>query len=236
MKLKHLLSILLCCTLMSVSFAQKSHFTEFNNQELPNQMLEYLNQATSDKDKKAANETLIKTFRVIYNDMNLETKDRLVEISNVVLKLKVRPLPDVYKFVSTLSSFYNFTNDRANFNEWLSCIEYIQSRNKKVKDFTDFIDFTSSFLTDRTLYQSRSSLWQTQNGIPFELKLQNGQITLNFNKPFELYYSSDQDNGTIYGTTGTYYYFDNRWVGRGGRLNWDRTGIPNTACWAVRSE
>src|SRR5574344_618753 len=233
MKLKQLLSILLCCTLMSVSFAQKSHFTEFNNQGLPDQMLEYLNQATSDKEKKSANETLIKTFRVIYNDMNLETKDRLVEISNVVLKLKVRPLPDVYNFVSTLSSFYNFTNDRANFNEWLSCIEYIQSRNKKVKDFTDFIDFTSSFLTDRTLYQSRYSLWQTQNGIPFELKLQNGQITLNFNKPFRSYYSSDQDNGTIYGTTGTYYYFDNRWVGRGGRLNWDRTGIPTTACWAV---
>ena len=233
MKRKFFIFTLFCCALVFSALAQKNLIKEFDNQNLPSQMQEYLNQATSDNNQKKANEQLIKAFTIVFNDMDLDMKDRVVEISNTVLKLKVRQLPDVYNYVSALTAFYTINAKDANFDQWIACIEYIQHRNKKVKDFTDFIEFTTTFLDDRTLCKTRSAMWQTQNGTAFRLHLDGNQIVISFDKPFELYYSSDKDYGTIYGTTGDYYYFDQKWVGHGGRLNWDRTGIPNTQCWAV---
>lgn len=224
----------LCVAFATMAVAQRNHITEFRNQDFPQQMLQYLNEATSDKAKKAENEKLIQNFEPMYQGLDMETQDRIVEISNVVLKLKVRQLPDVYTFIAVMTSYYaqqQQWNSR-NFDQWLSCIEYIQSRNKKIKDFTDFIDFTQNLMIDNMLYTSRSCTWQFQQGITYVLALEDKDIVLHFSKPMELYYSSGSDNGTLYGTCGDYYYFDNRWTGRGGRLNWDRTGIPSTQCWA----
>lgn len=233
MRFKSFIFTILCCLLTISSLAQKGVIKEFNNQELPQQLLQHLNQATSEKDKQKANDQLVTAFTRVYNDMDLATKDRVVEISNVLLRLRVKQLPDVYNYVSTLTAFYNINAKDQNFDQWLSCIEFIQRRNKKVKDFTDFIEFTQQFLQDRTLCRTRAASWQTQQGLDFRLHLEGNEIVISFDKTFELYYASDKDNGTIYGTTGDYYYFDNKWVGRGGRLNWDRTGLPTTQCWAV---
>lgn len=233
MKLKHLILILVCVWMTLGAYAQKTHFTEFNTPQLPQQMEDYLNQATSDKAKQAANTKLTTTFNQAYTTMPSAMQERITAISNVVLKLRVRQLPDVYNFLDVLTRFYNDPSAKNNFDQWIASIEYIQSRNKKVKDFTDFIDFTDGFLKNRSLGGSRSAQWQAQQGIPFSFSLEGDQIVISFNKTFELYYAGDNDNGTIYGTTGRYYYFDQKWEGRGGRLNWDRTGIPTTACWAV---
>ena len=215
--------------------AQKGRITEFTTEGLPMEMLEYLNQATSDKEKKSENSKLINVFDATYKMMSSEEQSRLTAISNVVLKLKVRQLPDVSNFISTVNKMKS-AGESENFDQWLICIEFIQGRNKKVKDFTDFVEFTDGLVSSRTLYASRSCTWQMQSGCKYRMKIENGEIKIVVDSPIELYYSSDKDNGTIYGTKGEYYYFDNTWKGNGGRLNWDRTGIPTTACWANLSK
>lgn len=215
--------------------AQKGRITEFTTEGLPMEMLEYLNQATSDKEKKSDNSKLINVFTSTYKMMSSEEQSRLTAISNVVLKLKVRQLPDVSNFISTVNKMKS-AGESENFDQWLSCIEFIQGRNKKVKDFTDFVEFTDGLVSSRTLHASRSCTWQMQSGCKYRMKIENGEIKIVVDSPIELYYSSDKDNGTIYGTKGEYYYFDNTWKGNGGRLNWDRTGIPTTACWANLSK
>lgn len=215
--------------------AQKGRITEFTTEGLPMEMLEYLNQATSDKEKKSENSKLINVFDATYKMMSSEEQSRLTAISNVVLKLKVRQLPDVSNFISTVNKMKS-AGESENFDQWLSCIEFIQGRNKKVKDFTDFVEFTDGLVSSRTLHASRSCTWQMQSGCKYRMKIENGEIKIVVDSPIELYYSSDKDNGTIYGTKGEYYYFDNTWKGNGGRLNWDRTGIPTTACWANLSK
>lgn len=233
-KIKIALFASLFCLQITASFGQKKNITQFTANDLPAQVLEYLDQATSDKDKKAANAKLVKEFGGVYNTMGGDMQGRVTAICNTALKLKIRQLPDFYNFVATLDLMNSGANS-ANFDQWVACIEYIQSRNKKLKDFNDFVDFTSSFASSRTLNESRSCSWQLQNGCQYRLVFANNEIKVVIDKPVELYYSSDKDNGTIYGTKGEYIYFDNKWVGNGGRLNWDRTGIPTTACWATLS-
>ena len=216
------------------AMAQKPRATEFTQNALPAELQQYLDQATSDKEKKSADAKLVMEFGPKYAAMSGEMQGRVLAVFNNVLKMKLRQHPDVFNFLTVFNKMVD-ADGGANFEPWIASLELIQSRGKKMKEFNDFVDFTDGLLTSRTLYASRSCTWQMQKGCRFSLSAEGGEIKVRIDSPIELYYSSDKDNGTIYGTTGTYHYFDTKWEGRGGRLNWDRTGIPTTACWAVLS-
>jgi len=233
---KRLLTVLMMLLVaMGNLQAQKQRITQFSQNALPEEICEYLDQATSDKEKKKENANITKMFKMHYFALTNEQQSRLTAISNNALKLKIRQYPDMSNFVSAVIQITSDQQSASNFDQWLDCIDFIQSRNKKLKDFNDFVDFSATFAKSRTLYASRSCTWQMQQGCRYQMAFNNGEITVTVDSPIELHYSSDKDNGTIYGTKGVYYYFDNRWVGNGGRLNWDRTGIPTTACWATLS-
>ncbi len=235
MRIKRLIVLIFALCVVPMAMAQKNRITEFTPSGLPQEMLEYLNQATSDKDRKAENARLMRDFGVRYGALDGSTQGRVTAICNTVLKLKVRQHPDVTNFISLFNTLAA-TGNSSNFDQWLGCIEYIQSRNKKIKDFTDFVEFSAGLATSRTLYASRSCTWQLQKDCAYRLAFEDNEIKVFVDKPVELYYSSDKDNGTIYGTKGVFHYFDNKWVGNGGRLNWDRTGIAPTVCWASLSK
>jgi len=230
MRIRRMIILFLALSVVPMAAAQKNRINEFTQSGLPSEMQEYLEQATSDKDKKAEVGRLMRDFGTRYGALDGSMQGRMTAICNTVLKLKVRQHPDVMNFLSVFNQMT--TSTASNFDQWLSCIEFLQSRNKKVKDFTDFVEFSGALLSSRTLYASRSCSWQLQKDCAFRIVFENNEIKVFVDKPVELYYSSDKDNGTIYGTKGVYYYLDNKWVGDGGRLNWDRTGIPTTACWA----
>ncbi|MBQ9588138.1 MAG: hypothetical protein IJR26_09815 [Bacteroidales bacterium] len=234
MRNKRLIMFVAMFVMAVTAMAQKPRATEFTQNALPAELQQYLDQATSDKEKKSADAKLVMEFGPKYAAMSGEMQGRVLAVFNNVLKMKLRQHPDVFNFLTVFNKMVD-ADGGANFEPWIASLELIQSRGKKMKEFNDFVDFTDGLLTSRTLYASRSCTWQMQKGCRFSLSAEGGEIKVRIDSPIELYYSSDKDNGTIYGTTGTYHYFDTKWEGRGGRLNWDRTGIPTTACWAVLS-
>lgn len=233
--IKFFIALLVLCSAGTSLQAQKQRITQFTQSDLSAELSTYLSDATSDKDKRAEVERHMKHFSMHYLALGTEMQGRVTGICNNMLKLKMRQHPDMMHFVQVFVKMCQQGNT-SNFDQWVSGIEYIQNRNKKIKDFTDFIDFTDDFVSSRTLTASRSCTWQMQSGCSYTIRFENNDILIVVDKPIELYYSSDKDNGTIYGTHGVYHYFDNRWEGQGGRLNWDRTGIPTTACWANLSK
>ena len=157
-----LLAVLMC--ILPTAMAQKSRITEFTQAGLPAEMQEYLEQATSDKDKKAEVGRLMRDFGTRYGSLQGSLQGRVVGICNTVLKLKVRQHPDVMNFISVFNQMT--ASSAANFDQWLSCIEFLQARNKKVKDFTDFIEFTGALVSSRTLYAWSSTTVRTATTAP----------------------------------------------------------------------
>ena len=235
--MKRILSLLLLCALCLSAGAQKSKtqdkITTLDAASMPSQLLELMNQSTKQEDKQKACTKMIQGFVPVYNALDARSQERVTAIYNTMIKLRVRPLPDLYDFTEALMRFR--AGSPANFSAWIDCIEFLQGRNKRVKDVTEFVEFADNLQKDRTLCKTSAALWQTQAGVPFSLRQEGKEILVEFSQNMELYYSSNRDYGTIYGTSGTYYYFDNRWVGRGGRVNWDRTGIPSAQCYATLS-
>lgn len=231
MKPKHIFAILVACLLSWGLSAQKNTPIVFDAENLTAQMVEYLNRSTSDDAKKKENSKLVKNIETYYSKLDPATKDRLVEVMDLSQKKKLRPIPEVHDLVA---SMFVYMADGRNFGVWVDCVTYML-QNKSAKSLGEFVEFATQLITDRTLNKTKSNLWQCQSGCDFTLRLDGKDILVDIANPIELYYSSGSDNGTIYSTTGTYSYTDNVWKGKGGRINWDRTGLPTTACWAVLS-
>ena len=136
MRFKHIILLFVFSVVAGTAFGQKDRITQFTQSNLPAEMQAYLDQATSDKEKKADNAKLIGVFAAQYGRLGADMQGRVTAICNTVLKLKVRQHPDVYNFISVFNKMAA-DGGEANFGQWIESIEYIQSRNKKVKDFTE---------------------------------------------------------------------------------------------------
>lgn len=234
--MKRIVIFLFAVVLACGASAQKTKVAAFTNDDFPGQFKLYMANATKEDENLKKNEKLYQQLAGVWNATSEGMQARMLQIYNTLLKLKVRPWPDMYDFTDLLVYIASQPDQTKNFEQWVATIEFIQGRNKRVKDFTDWIEFSQQLYTHRTLYQSKSCTWQAQANVPFELRFANSEVQIVFSRPMELYYSSDRDNGTIYGTTGTLYYFDSRWQGHGGRMNWQRTGIASSVCYAILND
>ena len=77
MRLKHLIVLLLMVGATQASMAQKARITQFTQANLTAEMQEYLDQATSDKDKKAEVANLMRDFGVRYGALDGSTQGRV---------------------------------------------------------------------------------------------------------------------------------------------------------------
>ena len=189
----------------------------------------------SSREQIAANENMLKLYTPIWTDYSKENKELIVAISNQLVKLKVRQQPDFYKFVETQIVFKNSSQTEKSFDNWVQGLDLILKKKRKLRDFNDFITYTSTLLTNNVLTDFRGSKWEFPEGTPFSFDIINERIAVRFNTPFELFYNSDKDGGTIVGTKGVYYPLDYEWVGTGGKIDWARTGLSSAQVWATLS-
>ena len=233
MKMKQMWLLLVAMMMSGLLLAQKSKpMVTFTGAELPDQLLEYLNGATKMDDKIKANTKLITEFRSVHSGLTSDAQNKLADIFQTLAKNKAKSA-DFTGVIEGANSFYALPAGKSNFDGWIASISLLQTKGKNTKRLMDFADFATQLATDRTLSKFQSNRWQAQSGASFTLLCEGQDILVRFEKPMELYYGSKNDFGTIYGTTGTYYYLDSKWRGKGGRLNWDRAGLPATVCWAV---
>ncbi|MBP5189528.1 MAG: hypothetical protein J6031_01275, partial [Bacteroidales bacterium] len=102
--MKNIVLLVLSFCILPIAVAQKGRIVEFTQSGLPAEMREYLDQATSDKDKKAEVARLMGVFGTNYNAMDGAMQGRVTAICNTVLKLKVRQHPDVFNFISVFNA------------------------------------------------------------------------------------------------------------------------------------
>ena len=170
----------------------------------------------------------MKEYLGVWSQLTPDMKTKVVGISNQLVKLKAKPA-DVASFITVQKVVFSNATARNSFDEWLQCAE----RMKKLRDLSDWFEYSTTLVENNTIFASKSSKWEYQPGSSFKFKLDNGQPTIVFDKSFELHYGSDKEMCSIFGTTGVYHYSTNKWQGRGGRVDWSRTGLSANQCYAI---
>lgn len=217
---------LLLCTSLA---AQKPKTVEFTAAGLPDELLEYIEGSIQDNDKRKEATRAVKTFGNAYPSMDEGMQKRVADLYNYAVKAKLKPTPELTLFTSTLTAY---ATSSSTFDGWISVMEAFRKKASKAKTIMEWVDFSSQLIATGQLYHSPSSEWRFDAKTPFRIAMENGKPTVIVDTPADLVYASPKQQGTIYGTTGSYDYKEAVWRGRGGRIDWSRTGLGAESCFA----
>ena len=231
--MKKAITIVLAVLAVLPLMAQKPKVqADFGYQTLPADLLEHLNLGTSDRGEQKDNAKVIDAFRASYSALDEQMQQRITDLYIYAVRAKLKARPDLIDFTRVLTAYATAPQGAQNLEGWVSAMETYRKKNSKAKYVTDFVAWSELLLSDRVLYRSASSEWSFAGNAPFRLVVEQGAILVHFDTPSELHYASAKDWNALQGTTGTFDYKEGVWNGRGGRLDWARTGLGAEACYA----
>ncbi len=151
-------------------------------------------------------------------------KKFIYSLCNEMLKKKIRIFPDFFNYINALNVFVDSHQKESNFRPWSDILKHLISE-KNSRNFSAFLDFTTTMFGEGLIYKSQSTRWKVHPAV-FTMKIDSVPV-IEFEKA-DLICEVNRDSMVIYGTYGAYYPLSFRWMGHGGRVDWQRAGIkPN---------
>ena len=220
MKFKFCLAILFFTSYFSKNFSQNTFTPE------PEKFLKDVQSYMGTYDKNKAKK-YIKLFEPLWlGDFFTPDHKAIVYYTlNSMLEKKLRVFPD---FISYFDAIYNYSNSGMssdNFTKWNNILDNVikKSTNKKVQEFLKvsnnlFLDGTI-YVTSRT--QKSATRWQVSIKDSFDIQIIKEKPVFIF-KDVDLRCFSKNDSSVIRNTSGQLFPIRSIWVGKGGKIDWQR--------------
>ena len=223
MMLKRLFFISLFTMAVSAINAQK--LTEFSRDSV--KFIKELNDYFYDfsANKKDAEEYM-SGFQKVWKSPEFSSKYRaaVYKTSNTMLQRKLKPYP---YFISYLNAVVNFMDSKQNpevFDNWQLCIEKIFN-SKNLKSFGDYLEMSENIFANNTFYKSPTYSYRSEQT---NYKFEFDSLPKVIFPRFTLVGASPRgDSISIENIEGIYYPSWGKFVGKGGRVSWKRTGVGN---------
>ncbi|MDF2449516.1 MAG: hypothetical protein K0R26_2020 [Bacteroidota bacterium] len=173
--------------------------------------------------KKDAEEYVL-NFQKVWKSPDFSSKYRaaVYKTSNVMLQRKLKPYP---YFISYLNAVVNFINSKQNpevFDNWQLCIEKIFN-SKNLKNFGEYLEMSENIFANNVFYKSPTYSYRS---VETNYKFEFDSLPKVVFPKFTLVGASPRgDSISIENIQGIYYPSWGRFVGKGGRLSWKRTGV-----------
>ncbi len=157
----------------------------------------------------------------VSNFLSQDMKEAMYLNCNQMCKKKFRPKPEYYSYINTIKTLAKQNISGVAFAEWQAC--FTSSANGRLnKPFSDFISMSESLFIENKFYKTASGFWEVIGGswqficdsVP---SIEFTDVTIQG--------VAKNDSTTIYNTEGTYFVNSGMWVGRGGRIDWERAGL-----------
>ncbi|MCX6296122.1 MAG: hypothetical protein NTX97_08645 [Bacteroidetes bacterium] len=186
-------------------------------------------EATNMEKKEVAN--FMQDFALAWNNpkCNENLKKSIVSSCNLMIKKKMRILPEYKSYLSSVKNFINSNQSEDNFLMWQECINKILN-GKIIKNFSDYLEMSDNLFSTNSFYNSSVIRYGSNtNKYIFEYDSVPKVIFPNLNLRIA---NNQNDTGIIYNTRGVYYPYKGVFIGEGGKVNWIRGGIEDNVVWA----
>lgn len=196
-------------TLKSVTPDSVAYFEEMSNFFI-----------TADKKRGKA---FMENFELVWYGGKLSETQRtkVYEISNAMLKKRMRPYPQFETFLFSLVSFVESGQSEESYQAWMVSLEKLVGGRKK-KDFETYLKISSDLFSDNILYRSASTTWQSNNS---DYQFVYDSLPKIIFPDLNLRCFAKRDSSVIYNTKGVYYPTKGYFVGDGGKITWERVGL-----------
>ena len=221
MKLRILFLSLMFLFLSSGLLAQVDEFTQENFLE---EMKEFLGTSLKKEEMKNVFDTLSLNWTSGKIDEGYQFG---IALTSIMLKKKhAKKNTDFYNYFRTINGFVAY-NKMDDYMAWeVALVGLVQSVS--ISKISKYLEFSSGLVADNILTHSSSSIWfTTQKSFFIENNLTTEQLDVTFDK-LDLACGNKKDTFYIEGTKGIYYPSEKKWVGKGGKVTWERAGLnPN---------
>lgn len=217
--------ILFCLLLALKNYTYSQVIKAFTSE--PSMFLEKLFEFIETKDKQLAKE-LHKELLPLWNSY-YDEKDKadIITISNLLLSKKALAIPHFEVWIRLL-----IIAGKQNFNKkdlkeifkgiQTSCLQKTTTLNF-IRELLENVYF---FIKNNHIYNSPTVIWQIRTN-DYKFLYNNERLTLYSNNS-NLICNAKGDSSVIYKTSIEYDFFSNELKGKGGRVTWERAGLPQT--------
>jgi hypothetical protein len=223
--MRHLL-VLLLTGYVFISFSQTTPtVTEFKNEPASFiKDLDLLLNSTKREDCKQVYEAFANLIKT--NKIPSEQLEKIVAISNFLLREKMRAHPHFFNYFNTLNALFTSGKNAVHFSSWNDVVYGLLMEQKKgnYKDFMEFMDFSKALFEKNAIYDSRAKIWIASSE-DYKLSFENKKPKVTFSATDITCYSS-QDTQKILNTSGTLFPLEYVWNGSKGKVDWSRVGLP----------
>src|SRR5690606_15465795 len=148
----------------------------------------------------------------------------VIKITNNIMYKGLSKDPYLFQLIKNLHVFYKQSLSTATLKQW-----QIITKDKLEKDPRDYLIFLKTaydLFNDNTLLQLENRRWYASNS-NFDLLYVNGEVQVRWNS-LDLLCQGPLDTMAVYNTGGTYYPEKKLWVGKQGKVNWERVGLSES--------
>lgn len=168
--------------------------------------------------------------------------NRMVETCNLMETKKFKPFPEFYNYTFSVFSFVKTKQPASSYEAWHESVDkMLDSRN--VSRFKDFISASANFFSAGVLNETRNYQWKVRGGeytfvyakdgpeiqfknVTLSCYIINNDKRSNDDLPFK-------DSAVVYNTSGTFEVLKERWNGTGGKVTWEKVGLPADQTFAM---
>ena len=219
-KITYILSLII-----SVNFLQAQKITSFSSDSVK-YMRELSDYFMDNSPNKKETEAYLDNFQKVWKSPEFPSKYRqaLYKTSNNMLQRKLKPYPYFITYINAIISCIDSKQSTATFDNWQGCIEKIFS-SKNLKSYADYLEMSENIFVSNTFYKSPTYSFRSKEA---NYKFEFDSIPKVIFSSITLVGASPRgDSISINNIQGIYYPTWRKFVGKGGRLSWARTGADN---------
>ena len=229
MKKFHILLLVFFSILPILASAQKSAVFPSDSVGFFDAMEKYISSSRSE------GKSFMKQFKEIWfgGYFSEKEKEGVYKMTNKMYEKKMRAFPEFRNYLYSVGSFVvNKDSADESFDQWHSTLfELLEDRGRR--NFSRFLDFSNNIFLDNSLSVSPSTTW----------KASNSNFTFGFDslpkitfEKLDLICIARNDSMFILNTSGVYYPTEDKWMGMGGTVNWERAGFSAENIYATLSD
>lgn len=176
----------------------------------------------------------------------LETSDfpddyfgRMVETCNAFETKRLKVYPEIYNYVYSVAQFVQTGQSKGSFEAWHTAVDK-QLGSRNVKKIKDFMEFSAGFLSKGMISKSSNFAWfylggdfEVEYNKKVNIKLMNGNLVCRAISNSGKNRGKAVDSLVVYGTSGDFDPTLKKWIGSGGKVNWEKVGLDKNTNFVV---
>lgn len=164
---------------------------------------------------------------------------KMVATCNLMETKKMKPYPEIYNYVFSVAAFVKSKQPKESYKAWESGVDKMLD-NRNLKKFEDFIELSAGFFSESRIAESPNFSWFYIGGkYTFEFETKTSISFTGGNLVCRAMSRSGSNKGevidslNIINTTGEYDPMLKKWDGNGGKITWERVGLPADKTFAI---